>query len=319
MAVISCTLTRMQLPTTVDELNRGTYQLKYEVVTNSLMGHQDLTNDAQSTGPDMLPSLGATYSFQGDADASSYARAFAIESREGHQFRYLISVTYGPSEGEDPPFVQNPVLRPPIVWADRETFTRIIERDNMGKAIANKCFRQYDLMPELEDTHGVLVIEFNVGTLERVVEMQRFLRFAVNATPWTFRGVTFPSRTVLARECSSGPALTQGAFTWYRITCRFVLADGTGSLTVLGGKNWDIPILERGYQHFKANPFNPGELIKDADGNNELFQEAEPHNLADNGTKLPDGVNGIFTSWQVYREVDFNLLPFSDAKTLFTP
>jgi hypothetical protein len=305
----------MQLPTSVDELNRGTYQLKYEVVTDSVMGHQALTNDATAVGPDMLPSLGATYSYQGDADGASYAKAFTIESREGHQNRYLVTVTYGPIEGEDPPFAENPGVRPPIVYADRETFTRFMERDVFGNQIVNKCNRPYDIPIELEDTHGVLVIEFNVATLLEVLELQRFLRRAVNSTPWTFRGLTFPERTVLARECSSGPALTHGVFSWYRIACRFVLADGDN---ISAPATWDVPVLERGYQHFEKEN-NAYKL--DVKGNKAFFPEkgslAEPALLDDDGTILPDGSIGIFTNWRVYREVDFNLLPFSDAETLF--
>jgi hypothetical protein len=320
----------MQLPTTVDEENRGHYTLKYEVVTDGVMGHRALANAAAASSPHPLPVWGDTYSYSGDSDSTSYARTFTVESREGHNNRYFVTVHFNPIEGSPTDYFEpNPILRPPLIWADRETFTRIVEKavtppeGRTDATLVNACGRQYDVPLELEDTHGVIVVEFNVATLREVLEYQRFLRRAVNKIPWDFRGVVFPERTVLAREVASGPQLTQGSYQWFHVVCRFVVADGDDeSPEVPGGKNWDVSLLEHGYQYYLRDPNKANEFFTDGKGNKLHFPRegapkphdeplSEPVNLAADGTRLDDGQIGVYTDFRVYREVDFNLLPFS--------
>lgn len=313
--VQSCTLSRFQLQTTFDEKNFGHYSLKYIVVTDGALGHLDVANGATASAPHPLPTWGATYNYLSgtDLDNTSFAQNFSIESDPNNQKYYYITVNYKPldeSRGDDDQFETNPLLRPPIVWADRETFTRIIEKDQFGKAIVNKCNRQYDVPYEEEDTHGVLVIEFNVAALATVLAYQRFLRRAVNKDVWTFLGVQFPQRTVVARDVAAGPSITEGNTTYYHLVFRFAIADGDDSAPqVSGGKNWDVPYLERGYQYFKKN----GSVFEMDGTNKKLFPdggEPEPVNLAADGTKLPDGQLGVFTDWRIRREVPFAALGF---------
>jgi hypothetical protein len=307
-SVVSCTLHRVQGTTTFDEKNFGHYSLKYDVVTDAVMGHRALAIAALTAGPHPLPSWGQSYSYQGDTDGTSYAQRFGIESKFGEdaQTYYTITVNFeplDPDRGDNNQFEPNPFDRPPIVWADRETFTRIIEKDQFGDAIVNKCGRQYDIPYEEEDSRGVLVVEFNVASLDTVIEYQQFLRRATNSTAWTIVGVTIPERTAIAREVAASPPVTEGDYTYYHMTFRFVFAED--------GKTWDVPFLERGYQYFTKTD---DEFDLDDDGNKALSPsggEPEPVNLAADGTKLPDGEEGVFTDWRVRREVNFNLLPFS--------
>lgn len=318
MAVTSCTLTRQQQPTSFDELNLGRYSLKYEVVTDGVMGHRNLGTAAQASSPHALPLWGDSYSYQGDVDDIAFAQNFQIESREGHQNRYYITVNYSPLEtGDSGQFAPNPMNRPIIVWADREVYTRIIEqathgnnRDANATAIVNLAGTLYDILPEHEVARGVLVVEKNVATLLEVLQYQRFLWNAVNSITWQFQGVLFPPRTVLAREVAAGPPITEANFTYYHLVFRFALAAGDTTLNASGGQDWDDQILERGYQWYKKNA--AGDFLRDGNGRKIRFPEKigspEPENLAEDGTLLPDGQLGIFTKWRIRREVDFNLL-----------
>lgn len=302
--VQSCTLQRVQPNTTLDEKNRGHYTLKYDVVTDGLMGHGAITDGALTSSPHALPSWGQTYSYQGDTDATAFAQSYEIESVPEIQTRFVITVHFDPIEGDVNQFDPNPSERPAIAWADKETFTRFIEKDHSGISIRNKCSRPYPTQFEEEDTHGVVVVEFNVLTLGEVISYMRYLRRAVNSTAWTFLGTTHPPRTVLARDVSSGPPTTDGIYTYYRVSIRFVFAEE--------GYNWDQVFLEEGYQYFKSD--GAGGFVEDADGNKELFPsggEPEPVRLAEDGTKLPDAAPDVYTQWRVKREVNFNALPFS--------
>lgn len=317
MAVTSCTLQRVQGNTTFDEKNRGHYALKYDVETNAITGHKALCNGAASSSPHPLPTWGATYSYQGDTDATAFAQNFSVESVEGHQFRYVVTVSFTPVNAEDPgsQFEPDPMDRPPVVYGDKEVFTRFVEKDSQGKQIVNKCNRPYDTPLEMEDVRGVVIVEMNVETLVEFFNYLRYLRFAVNSTSWTnpfgMTGVTIPPRMAVARDVSSTPPITEGDYTYYRLTFRFAFAMGDQTLGGTGD-TWDVPILERGYQWRKA-AFTPSGFEEDGNGQIRLFPpegEVEPVLLASDGTKLPDGQPGVFTNWRAYREVDFNQLPF---------
>lgn len=308
MAVLSCTLARHPGQTTFDEFNRGRYQLRYLVTTDGPMSHRAIANAARITGPDPLPGWGSTYSYQGDSDTAAFARTFTVESVDESQTRYVIIVEYSPIDpegGTDPSqFDTDPLLRPTVVWIDRESYTRVIEEDWQGNPLVNKCNRVYDVPLEMEDVRGVVVCEKNVASLSAVVGYMRSLRFAVNSSTWTnafgVTGISMPARTVLARDVSSGPPMREGTTTYYHVVFRFVIAPQD--------QTWDVRILERGFQYFKKQGAN---FILDNDGNKKLFPlggEAEPVNLAADGTKLPDGQPGVFTSWRIFREVDFNTI-----------
>jgi hypothetical protein len=252
-----------------------------------------------------LPTWGQTYSYQGDTHSTAFAQTYSIESKfdKQSQIAYVVTVNFNPIEGDEDQFEPEPAARPPVVWADKETFTRIIDKDFEGTPMHNKCNRRYPTDYEEEDTHGVIVIEFNVPTLGDVIHFQRFLRRATNSTPWTFLGMTLPERTVIARDVSSGTPITEGEFTYYRVAIRVVLADE--------GETWDVPMKEQGFQHFLKVG---GDFRLDDQGNKRLFPTTappEPFNLDEDGTFLPDGEEVLVTNWRVKREVDFNELPFS--------
>lgn len=314
-SVLSCTLQRVQPPSSTDDLNRYTYQLKYDVVTDAVMSHKALANAAMSASPHPLPNYGTTFSYLGDTDSTAYAQPYSVEPKFGDQSQtqYVITVTFKPLPDSDVTvFEPNPFFRDPVVWVDREVFTRFIERDVLDKAIVNKCGRPYDTPVEQEDVRSVIVVEFNVSAISTAFAYMRFLRRAVNVSPWSFRSVVFPARSVLAREVAASPPITQGAFTYYRMFFRFVVAEGDGTLSPTAAPTWDTPILERGYKYFELD-FGGG-MKMGPDGQKALFPpegEVEPVLLAEDGTKLPDGQLGIFTPWRTYREVNFNLLPFS--------
>lgn len=301
-SVTSCTLQRHQPDSSTDELGRWSFSLNYDVETDGVMGHRAIWLAAQSSSPHAFPSYGATYSYQGDTDGNAYLMTYSVSSVQGHQKRYVLTANFAPIPDSDVSlFEPNPFLRAPVVWFDRESYSRIVDRDVTGKALTNAAKRAYDTPLEQEDIRTVLVIEFNVESLALVATYARFLSNAVNSTTWTVLGIQFPPRTVLAREVAASPPIKQGAITYYHLSFRFVFANGDATLTPGATATWDVPILERGHQALRV-PNEPGSLQD---------PEAEPFLLAADGTKLPDGELGVFTYWRVKREVDFNLLPFS--------
>lgn len=314
-SVTSCTLLFNSQTSSTDELNRMTTSVSYRVTTDGIMGHGAIISGAQSASPHALPSYGATYSFQGDTNGGIYLRNFdvAAQDEEKSQKLYRVTTTYAPPvDGDITIFEPNPFLRDPVIWFDREAYTRLVTRDVSGKPIQNATGRDYDIPLEEEDIRTVIVVEFNVGGLtaaggalsglSQSAGYARFLRNAVNSTPWTFLGLQFPPRTVLAREVASSPPIVQSAYTYYHLSFRFVLANGSSTTNPNDPSTWDVPILEQGYYALRIPNQKGSEYRMDTD---------TPKNLRLDGTELPPDEEGEFRFWRVKREVDFNLLPFS--------
>jgi hypothetical protein len=307
MAVVSCTLMReVSGDAQADEMNRGRYQLRYQIVTNSLMGPNAVANAALLAAPHPLPSLWSTYSYQGSTDSLSYARSYDVKHDPKSNSLWYITVQYEPPEpGEWPisggaPIKSEPVPwnRDPVLWWDREVYTSIENHDKDDKAIVNKCSVFYEDIIELDKPRGVLVIEFNVQTLAEVIAYTREFDQAVNSVTWTAMGT--PPRMALCREVASGPPQAEHGYSFFHLAFRIVFSDD--------GATWDYRMPEMGEFHWKKNTV--GEYILD-EGNRQRFRPAGGGlvALAADGTRLDDGQDIIFTEWRIRREVDFNQLP----------
>lgn len=306
-SVTSCNYDRSTAEAVGDENNMGTYTIGFLVQTDGLMGPQSVYNAALVASPVALPSRWSTYSYQGDVDNYSWAREVRV-TRDPNSFKiYRITITYKPAEpgagsqdsGGDPINAEpNPLLREPIVWWDREVNTRIIYKDKDGKAIRNKCEDYYQTDIEIEEPKGILVVEFNVGTLAEVYDLKRIFDGAVNQQSWSFGGRQVAQRAVLCREVSASPPQTeQAGYVYFHVTMRLAFAPD--------GKNWDHEMPEYGEFYWKKEN---NEYVMLA-GHRQVFtDEGKIVPLDSDGTRLDDGEDIVFTSWRIRREVDFSLL-----------
>ncbi len=308
MAVTSCALDRHP-HATVDEINIGTYTLRYIVQTNSTMGPQQVTLGALSSSPHPLPSLWQTYSYSGDTDSLSYARDYDIDSDPKSLNLWYITVTFKPPEsgegsrtsGSAPIMsVTNPITREAVVWWDREVTTINVLKDVDNKAIVNKCKDLYPDTVEIERPRGVLVAEFNVATLAEVVYACRQFDGAVNSTPWTVGGSTVPARAALCREVSASPPQREpSGLVFFHLIFRIVFAED--------GATWDHPITEMGQYHWTKTG-EAYDLIP-ITGHRKVTNAQKIVFLAEDGTRQSDDADAIITNWRIRREVNFNVLP----------
>ena len=317
MSVQNCYLDRSTISTTVDDLNRGTYKLRYRVTTAGAQGPISVANQALSAGPNMLPSIWFTYSCRGDTDLHSYAREYKIEQDEKSQFVYWIEVYYKPLEpgevkGDDlfgdttlagTPINSeaNPVDRPTVVWWDREVYTSKDDLTIEGKLLGNAALTTYEDAEETEETRGVLVVEKNYLTLAEVIDVSAKFERAVNQTTWNVGGKSYPARTFICRSVDSSPAKHDNGYTYYTVRFRFACADY--------GRTWDSKYAERGVTYWKKD--SSGDYVLNADGSRKRFTApgGEPVLLKADGTLLEAGQDPVVASFRVKREVDFNNLP----------
>lgn len=311
-SVQSCTLAREGHSAEFDERNRGHYTLVYVVVTDGVMAGNTVATEALQASPHALPSLWASFSYQGGSDPYSFAQRFRVTPRfEGESLKhYIIEVSYAPLEPGEPPDVGevNPLQRTAWVEWDSEVFTKNVTEDKDGNPILNKCKRRFDDVVPLEQSRGVLIVNFPVANLAEVIALQEEFELKANSTSFSFGGRTFGPRRALCREVKSQPRQIENGTEWFEVRMRIALKRP--------GEKWDERLLEQGYEHWKKEG---GDYIEDDEGNNRMFDGsetekgvpyAEPVLLASDGTKLADDGTAIFTDWEVIEEADFNDMPW---------
>jgi len=311
--VQSCSYDRSTADAKVDEVNMGTYTIGYIVITDGLMGPQSVANGALAVGPNPLPSLWSTYSYQTDSDSASWAREYDVRRDPNSVKLYYIAVTYRPvapgdgsatSGGAPVRSESNPMAREPVVWLDREVYTAPELVDKDGKTILNKCFDYYPEDIEHEHTRGVLVVEVNVESIAQVAYYSRMYDSAVNASTWQTLGTSFPARTVLCREVSAGPPITEQGVSYFKLVFRFALKH-TGS-------TWDERKTEIGQFHWTKTGAGTDydRIIIGGTSYRKLTDAMTYVALNDDGTRREYDQPLVNTLWRVRREVDFNQLPF---------
>jgi hypothetical protein len=345
MAVVTrSVLDRESATATGDERDRGTFTLRWLLDTDGFMAPAEayyyaLTN---GVGPHPVPSLWQSYSYLGYVLPHALAQDFHVKllyvaaipldppdpqnraSRPGP--RYALDVTYRPLEpgtkAPDPmdpmkPSIAdvNPLVRPPVVSWDSELRTRFVERAQDGRQIRNYAKQRFDEPVEIEDSRGVLVVEWNVANLREVIQHNRKFELTVNKSNWRLFGnadaFEIPARAAFCQRVESQPQIHELGVTYYTEVYRIVLK-GANEVE----PTWDVYVAEQGYQYFKQDTM--GGFIKDSDGNNVLFPRPgdpdfgrdQPFRLETDGRKRPDADEGLFSQWEVRRQADFDSLPW---------
>jgi hypothetical protein len=292
--------------------------------------------------PHPLPHMWTTYDHPAAAAASgaitveendvlSRARSYSVQADPKSDNRWFITVQFRPADPGEASIadsttpinsVASPVARAPIYWWDREVFNQVVNHDREGKAIRTKAESLYPDVIELERARSVLVVEFNVKSMAEVAYYSNAFDGAVNVSSWTVQGITAPPRFALCREVAAGPPVSEivssSPYTYFHLTFRFVFAGSTFSSAgpppnssqpiTLTGNNWDHRMAELDDVYWKKN--SQGSYIMDADGKRQRFVTEGQVALDNDGTRLDDGQDVLFTAWRVRREVDFNHLPF---------
>lgn len=297
----------------------GTYTVRYNVTTASACGPPSIMLNGVSASPNPLPSLWATYSYQGDTDPYSFAKSFKFERDAKSKTRYYVTVTYKPAEpGEIPDYVNtatangspiksepNPFLRSPVYWWDREMTTVLVNTDANGYAIRGYNNDRYEDLLELDYPRSILVIEFPVHSNNEFIALDQKYNHAVNSTAWTFKLVSYPPRTVLCKDVSCSPIIEEGSYRYYTVTMRFAFAPQS--------KTWDIPVPEMGRSYYtKTNG------VYDVDSSGFKVRKVVDFNvpLEADGTRRTDDQPVLITNVRAYREYDFNQLTSGNAWNL---
>lgn len=292
MSVTSCTLNgRLCGDAEFDQRNLGTYQLYWNITTNSHMSGKAVANGALSGSPHPLPTLWSTYSYLGEDDDYAYLRKLTIKKRSKRSlYHWLATGTYTPlapgevhatSNGFN---ASNPIDRPPVWEGDGEVYTKLIEVDQAGDAIVNPAGKPYNPTLEREEARCIVVATKNYATLTAALDVMQAMTNAVNSAAWQGRAI----RNVWCQEARPHAHQTEGDKTYYPVSFRFALKEDDGV--------WDDKILQQGFGYLTTA--NDESTYTEVDG-------PEPVLLDNDGTKLAAGVAGKFATHRTLREVNF--------------
>ncbi len=293
-------------------LQGGEYTLRYQIQMASVCGPLNVITQAIASGaPDPVPALWATYSFQGDTDAYSYARTYKVERSTKSNTIYYLTVSFKPAKPGEMPngggspiaSVANPALRKPLFRFERDVSTRLKPHDKDSKVLTTKALTLYEDITEHDENHSLLVTEWNVANLGSVNDLIRTYERAVNSTTWTFQGRTYPPRTALVKDVDGGMQRTEGAYNYYHVVMRIAFSEKDGPYD----RTWDEPLVEMSQHHFTKTS---GQYDVDTNGFLKRTDAGTPVPLNDDGTRRSETQPVLITNWRVRREADFNLLPF---------
>jgi len=268
MGIESVEYSRAQPETVVDDKNRATYKVKWDVTTDDPdYGPNSLVEEAISFGGvSPIPGLWFSYEFKGDRSPFSFSRSYKAKQNVVNLKRWTVEVTYiplGDGEEEDDQLFP-PWARPAKYSVDREVYTRILEQDVHGWQIVNTAGKMYDEPLEQEASRGVVVIQKHVQTLGEVANYIATFSDAVNKGVWHMGATTTPTtrpdqyvahpRTALCRDVTASEIQSEAdgdtLYKFYSVTFRIALKSNRGRGTLPSAENtWDRAILERGYQY----------------------------------------------------------------------
>lgn len=299
----------------IDNTVGGSYTLRYVVRTASAASPISVIVGGQTIGTggmDPLPQLWSSYSYKGDADKYSFCRSIDVERSPSSDTLYYVTCNFEPCEdGELPensdtttPVPMNayadPLTRPPRIWWDRETFTQTAVLDKDAKVIALPTKTLFDDIIEKERTRAVLVVEWNIGTFEEFSKLHQDFEHARNKDTWDILGRSFAAGVSLVRQISCSQVKNEGSYIYYTASMRFVFAET--------GKTWieRLPLLSRFF--FKEG--SGGSIEEESAGIYKRYQANDLVPIASNGTRRNDTDDILYQDVKVYREEDFNTLPF---------
>lgn len=294
------------------------YKLMWDVVMASEAGPINVIVAGQGSTPNPLPAEYSPYAYVDDTDANSFAKIFSVVREPLVTGRYTVTVQYEPLEDGEMPdaaatpgttartpikSVVNPILRKKVMWWDRQITSRIEKIDNARVTLRNPAGSLYEDIHEEDRAKAVLVVEWNVASINEFITFSRKYDQTVNSNSWTFNGAAYQARTALVHDISCSPLRTEApvnsttVYNYYTVAARIAFAD-TGS-------TWDVPMPEMG-QHFYTKS---GGGTYDLDGSFRKRTDAGflvP--LNEDGTRRSDDEQVLVKDWRIRRESDFNQL-----------
>lgn len=326
VSIISCVpakTDRLLATVKVGKTTGGSYTLRWNVTMAAISGPLNVLSAAQGiaegSGNVPVPASWGTYAYKHwngsstdtlDTDSYSYAKSFDIERDLQVATRYYVTAKYDPAEpgevpeGSSTPIkaTANPISRAPEIWWDREVSTRNEPVNYLGYAIVNYANNFHQDLIQKDRTKSAVVIKFNIANQSTFADLSRKFDSAVNVSPWTFKGTSYPARAISVRDMTISKLLQEGAYQYYTVSMRLAFADV--------GKTWDIPLPEMGRFHFTKIG---GVYELNPDGTRKRTDAGTLVPLNPDGTRRDDSQPILISQHQIDKQADFGQLPFTAA------
>lgn len=280
--------------------NQREYTRVYHVTTDD-PNDGPKTVRLASAGGVSIPSLGEVYAAGNDIDLGATCQSKDAEPLGTDPQAWKVTCNYSTRASTQDPAAaeeENPLDRPPEWHWEAEEFTRIADRDESGRPIANSAGWAYDPAPEVDDARSILVFVRNEAAFSDKLAKQ----FANAVNNDEFGG--HPAGDVLCKPITA-QHLWEGEFEYYKTSYRFHFKEGRyHESEYIGG--WIKEGLDYG-PFYKGEPsgFPPERktiVAGDKDGVPVMV------NLNGSGGLLADDADPVFNRFELHRQVSFALL-----------
>jgi hypothetical protein len=245
MPVVQSNLIRAGRTGNFDAHGNNRYTAVYRVVSSDpANGPLNVVVNGQLAGsPDRLPTIYEPYAFASEGiDFSAVALSMDCELEHGDLAAkiWLVTVHYGPRGQFRLSDIEPPIYRDPIYRIETNTYSRIVERDIDGGAIANAIGEPFDPPVEEEWMAPVLTVTKYFGSLAECEAIMTEYADAVNLDEW--HGAA-PRQCKMIRF-SSSQEQSEHNQTFYALTMSIEFKRQ--------GETWDVTRPNEGWGYWDA-------------------------------------------------------------------
>ena len=252
--------------------SRHSYKQVYRVTTDQVMTPAAVYVGASSASPDAIPVV-----YTEDIQYPG-AIVTSVEMSQINQTRWTVTANFGQlptGESTSDQGITNPINRPVRYWAEFESYTELITKDNSNVVILNSVGDQFETPIEIEGKRPILVCEKNYASYQDILDIGIEYDKSVNDN--TFKGGA--ARTVLFDGVASPGRQIENGFEYYPGLIRFKYNPDT----------WDVELVDQGRQYLLAAGGDPV-VVRDHTGQ----PTGEVVLLNPDGTRREQGEIGLF-------------------------
>jgi hypothetical protein len=277
--------------------DEATFNLRFVAIVDSVYdGEMTIYNDPR------CPKLGSIYIFGNEVSPTATAQKFKFQQHGGRfnsdtsgttgKWKWTVDVEYSTKKDEDK---KPPGTEFAKVSFDTETYDEPLEFEiTTKKPVLNSAEQKYDPPVMRERCRIIVRVDKSVAGFDASLAM--FVSDAVNSS--SFLG--FPAHTLRITKISAHPQESNG-FLYYALSVEMQYRE----IEFVGHHPHQAYVLDAGRYEWDVDS-NTGERKKITDVDGDLVADSVP--LDGTGLKLRPNEPRVFTEFQRYRKIDFNLL-----------
>jgi hypothetical protein len=242
-------------------------------------------------------------------DPDAFLKEISLTDEADDGLQWLITIEWKTPGANVAIFDPNPLTRPPeYEWAQNPEIVAIFKDFTTPTPleVKNSAGQRFEELPQREKgTLSVTVVRNETTVFFRTTVLPLMAYdFVVNSAGFNVDAVAIPA--LYARlAIRSAPRITEGTFTYYRVTYEIQFRTGHPGFAADG---WRERYLDRGYEEFDSGPDT---LVPIRDGDGQPVSKPWPLDGAGNAMTNSTDAPAVLGPYKLYPEVAFAPLAFT--------